>query len=353
MKYLFLILLFASCQTVTTWELGPFEKVTDANPILRPSIDYSFLDPISSEIRYFEEKNVLNPSAVVKDGLIHLIYRAQDSLMTSRLALATSSDGIHFEKSAEPILFPEGDEQFSFEWPGGIEDPRVVSLDQGGYYLTYTAYDGKTARLFAATSPDLIHWEKLGSVFENPVYADMWSKAGALVTTQIEDQFVATKIDGYYYMYFGDTSLFIARSTDLESWEVLEDGEKRTPLQVLNPRPGYFDSRLVEPGPFAVLKTEGVVLIYNASNAKGFNNSDLPDFTYAAGQALFDANEPWKLIDRTATHFIAPESEFERIGEVNHVVFVEGLIHFNGNYFMYYGTADSKIGVAVSKYGSE
>ena len=349
MKYLFLILLFASCQTVTTWELGPFEKVTDANPILRPSIDYSFLDPISSEIRYFEEKNVLNPSAVVKDGLIHLIYRAQDSLMTSRLALATSSDGIHFEKSAEPILFPEGDEQFSFEWPGGIEDPRVVSLDQGGYYLTYTAYDGKTARLFAATSPDLIHWEKLGSVFENPVYADMWSKAGALVTTQIEDQFVATKIDGYYYMYFGDTSLFIARSTDLESWEVLEDGEKRTPLQVLNPRPGYFDSRLVEPGPFAVLKTEGVVLIYNASNAKGFNNSDLPHFTYAAGQALFDANEPWKLIDRTDEHFIAPESEFEKIGEVNQVVFVEGLVYFKGTFFLYYGTADSKIGVAVSK----
>ena len=349
MKYLFLILLFASCQTVTTWELGPFEKVTDANPILRPSIDYSFLDPISSEIRYFEEKNVLNPSAVVKDGLIHLIYRAQDSLMTSRLALATSSDGIHFEKSAEPILFPEGDEQFSFEWPGGIEDPRVVSLDQGGYYLTYTAYDGKTARLFAATSPDLIHWEKLGSVFENPVYADMWSKAGALVTTQIEDQFVATKIDGYYYMYFGDTSLFIARSTDLESWEVLEDGEKRTPLQVLNPRPGYFDSRLVEPGPFAVLKTEGVVLIYNASNAKGFNNSDLPDFTYAAGQALFDANEPWKLIDRTDQHFIAPETDFEKIGEVNQVVFVEGLVYFKGSFFLYYGTADSKIGVAVSK----
>ena len=349
MRYLFLILLFAGCQTATTWEFGPFEKVTHANPILRPSSDYSFLDPISSETRYFEEKNVLNPSAVVKDGLVHLIYRAQDSLMTSRLALATSSDGIHFEKSAEPILFPERDEQFVFEWPGGIEDPRIVSLDQGGYYLTYTAYDGKTARLFAATSPDLIHWEKLGSVFKDPMYADMWSKSGALVTTQVEDQFVATKIDGYYYMYFGDTSLFIARSKDLKSWEVLEDGEKGTPLRVLNPRPGYFDSRLVEPGPFAVLQPEGIVLIYNASNARGFNHSALPEFTYAAGQALFDAQQPWKLIDRTSQHFIAPESEFEKIGEVNQVVFVEGLVYYKGSYFLYYGTADSKIGVAKSK----
>ena len=349
MRYLFLILLFSGCQTATNWEFGPFEKVTDANPILRPSSNYSFLDPISSETRYFEEKNVLNPSAVVKDGLVHLIYRAQDSLMASRLALATSSDGIHFEKSAEPILFPEGDEQFVFEWPGGIEDPRIVSLDQGGYYLTYTAYDGKTARLFAATSPDLIHWEKLGSVFKDPMYADLWSKSGALVTTQVEDQFVATKIDGHYYMYFGDTSLFIARSKDLKSWEVLEDGEKGTPLRVLNPRPGYFDSRLVEPGPFAVLQPEGIVLIYNASNARGFNHSALPEFTYAAGQALFDAQQPWKLIDRTSQHFIAPESEFEKIGEVNQVVFVEGLVYYKGSYFLYYGTADSKIGVAKSK----
>ena len=349
MRYLFLIILFASCQSATNWEFGPFEKAVEANPILTPSRDYSFVDPISLETRYFEEKNVLNPSAVVKDGLVHLIYRAQDSLMTSRLALATSVDGIHFEKAATPLLFPDNDGQYDFEWPGGIEDPRIVSLDQGGYYLTYTAYDGKTARLFAATSPDLIHWEKLGSVFEDPMYADMWSKSGALVTTQIEDQFVATKIDGHYYMYFGDTSLFIARSKDLKSWEVLEDGEKKTPLRVLNPRPGYFDSRLVEPGPFAVLKPEGIVLIYNASNARGFNISSLPEFTYAAGQALFDSSEPWKLLDRTSTHFIAPESEFEKVGEVNQVVFVEGLVYFKEKYFLYYGTADSKIGVAVSQ----
>jgi len=349
MRYLLLLVLFISCQTVTEWELGPFEKVSEANPILRPSSDYSFLDPIVSETRYFEEKNVLNPSAVVKDGLVHLIYRAQDSLMTSRLALATSVDGIHFEKQTEPILFPDNDAQLAFEWPGGIEDPRVVSLDNGDYYLTYTAYDGKTARLFAATSPDLMHWQKLGSVFENPKYADKWSKSGALITTQVEDQFVATKIDGYYYMYYGDTSLFIARSKDLKSWEVLEDGEKQTPLKVLNPRPGYFDSRLVEPGPFAVLREEGIVLIYNASNARGFNESSLPEFTYAAGQALFDSSEPWKLLDRTPTHFITPETEFEKVGEVNQVVFVEGFIYFKEKYFLYYGTADSNIGVAVSR----
>ena len=54
MRYLFLIILLTSCQVVTTWEFGPFEKVIEANPILIPSSDYSFIDPISSATRYFE-----------------------------------------------------------------------------------------------------------------------------------------------------------------------------------------------------------------------------------------------------------------------------------------------------------
>jgi predicted GH43/DUF377 family glycosyl hydrolase len=110
---------------------------------------------------------------------------------------------------------------------------------------------------------------------------------------------------------------------------------------------GYFDSRLVEPGPFALLQKEGIVLIYNGSNAANFNTSELPKFTYAAGQALFDKNQPYKLIDRTPNHFIHPDKPYEKMGEVNEVCFVEGLVFFKNKWFLYYGTADSKIAVAV------
>jgi len=73
----------------------------------------------------------------------------------------------------------------------------------------------------------------------------------------------------------------------------------------------------------------------------------LPKFTYAAGQALFDKNEPWKIIDRTASYFIHPDKDYEKVGEVNEVCFVEGLVNFQNKWFLYYGTADSKIAVAV------
>ena len=64
------------------------------------------------------------------------------------------------------------------------------------------------------------------------------------------------------------------------------------------------------------------------SNAANFNDTALPKFTYAAGQALFDKTEPYKLIQRTDSYFIYPDKDYEKIGEVNEVCFVEGLVFF-------------------------
>jgi predicted GH43/DUF377 family glycosyl hydrolase len=91
------------------------------------------------------------------------------------------------------------------------------------------------------------------------------------------------------------------------------------------------------------------VLIYNGSNAANFNEPGLPKFTYSAGQALYDKEKPFMLIDRMKDHFIHPDKPYEKTGEVNEVCFVEGLVHFQGKWFLYYGTADSRIAVAVKK----
>ncbi len=87
---------------------------------------------------------------------------------------------------------------------GGCEDPRIVVVN-GTFYMTYTAYDGKTARLALARSKDLVHWEKLGIVF--PEWG--WSKSGAILPI---------KINGKYIMYFGDSNIWIAYSDDMIHW---------------------------------------------------------------------------------------------------------------------------------------
>lgn len=354
LKKLLIIICIASCNVkqpailVDNWAMQGFKKVDSLNPILTPSGKENFFCPITHQSVFWSEKNVLNPAAVVKDGKVYLLYRSQDSAMTSRIGLAVSDDGLHFTKLPEPVLFPAADSMKKYEWNGGVEDPRVVESDKGLYILTYTAFDGKTARLCIATSTDLQHWTKQGLVFSNEKYKNTWSKSGAIVVEKRGDKVVATKIDGKYWMYFGDTNLFIATSDDLLHWTVAENEEKKM-ISVLHPRMGYFDSRLVEPGPFALLQKEGILLIYNGSNAANFNDRSLPKFTYSAGQALFDKNNPYKLLERTDSSFIKPDKKYEKEGEVNEVCFVEGMVYFHNKWFLYYGTADSKIAVAVKE----
>jgi predicted GH43/DUF377 family glycosyl hydrolase len=345
--YLFLLLSFSLASYAQNWQLTGFKKADAENPILSPSLEARFLDPITGKNVGWENKNVLNPTALVRNGLIHLLYRAQDSVGTSRIGLATSTDGIHFKKYPEPILFPSNDAFRGFEWPGGIEDPRIVETEDGGYFLTYTSYDGKVARLCGAFSKDLKTWEKIGPLFTTEKYLNTWSKSGALVTVLQGSRLVATKIEGLYHMYFGDTDLFLATSKDLRHWDILENAENAIRLSVLKPRAGYFDSRLVEPGPYALLKKEGILLIYNSSNAANYNEARFPKFTYAAGQVLFDAQKPFKVIARTNEPFIWPNQPYEKVGEVNEVCFVEGLVPFKGKWFLYYGTADSKIAISI------
>lgn len=332
-----------------TWEIGPFVKADSLNPILLPDSGQLFTCPVTAQPVKWESRNVLNPTAVIKDRKVYLLYRAQDAAMTSRLGLAISEDGVHFTKQPAPVFYPANDSMKVFEWKGGVEDPRVVEDAAGLYILTYTAYDGKTARLCLASSQDLLHWQKHGPVLGTGKYKDTWSKSGAIVVRQSGEKFIAEKINGKYWMYFGDTHLYMAYSSDLIHWTPCEDEENGKLITVLNPRPGRFDSRLVEPGPFALLKEEGILLIYNGSNAANFNDTLLPRFTYSAGQALFDKNQPYKLIDRTEQFFIHPDKPYERTGEVNEVCFVEGLVRLNKKWFLYYGTADSRIAVAVSE----
>lgn len=337
------------------WRLGPFIKIDSINPVLQPLSSTSFFCPVRKDSVHWEEKDVFNPSAVVRDGKVYLLYRAEDVVGkhagTSRLGLAVSDDGFHFQRMPEPVFYPAEDDMKMYEWEGGVEDPRLIEDGNGQYILTYTSYDGKIARLCVASSPDLIHWTKHGLAFgknENGKYTDLWSKSGSIVTQQKGDNFIATHINGQYIMYWGDTYIFMATSTDLLNWkpETNSDGALK---KIFSPRKGMFDSDLVEPGPHAILRDDGILLIYNSRNKLAVGDPSLPDGNYAAGQILLDAKNPTEVVERSSSYFLTPDKDYEITGQVNNVCFLEGLVHFKNKWFMYYGTADSKIAVAVSE----
>ena len=309
---LFVLLGVVAAQDGRRLPFGTWRRLSDA-PVISPRGDR------------WEAAGTFNPAVVMRDGKIVMLYRAQDKQGTSRLGYAESTDAIHFTRRDEPVFSPSA----NYEKDGGVEDPRLVQFGDT-YYLTYTGYNKKDAQLCLATSTDLIHWDRKGVIL--PAYKGnwnvRWTKSGALVSE---------KIDGKYWMYFLGTTADdkdqagLAYSTDLLHWT------DATQVPVLPVRPGRFDSRVAEPGPPPIVTANEIVLIYNGADDK---------LLYRTGIAIFDRADPRKLLWRSDEPVFFPDREWEKVGQVPNVVFVEGMIRWRDRYLFYYGGADKFVGVA-------
>ena len=351
--------LFGYSQNVLPdWALGGFVRPEKANPIITPNPSNQFDCPMQDKKIGWEESDVFNPAATVKDGKIYVLYRAEDNSATgigkrtSRIGLAESEDGIHMKRRKTPVMYPDKDNMKEYEWEGGCEDPRVTMTEDGLYVMAYTSWNRKVARLCIATSHDLVKWEKHGPAFAkayNGRFKDIFCKSGSMVTTIKDGKQVLTKIDGKYFMYWGEHAVYAATSDDLVNWTPILD-EKNELATVIKPRPQYFDSALTECGPPAILTDKGIVLLYNGKNQTNDSKRD-KRFTagaYCAGQILTDPKEPMKVLQRLDLPFFRPKASFEKSGQyVDGTVFIEGLVFFKNKWYLYYGCADSQVSVAI------
>ncbi|MFB6219596.1 MAG: glycoside hydrolase family 130 protein [Halobacteriaceae archaeon] len=316
------------------YPLLPFERHPE-NPVIEP-------DPDSE----WESANRYNPTVLAEDGVVKMLYRAEGPDGTSRIGYATSTDGVHFDCRPDPLIEPEHD----YETPGGCEDPRLTEID-GTYYLTYTGYDGTNALLCLATSGDLETWEKHGPLFpelngpaasgaigalggDNPMFADVgafdpnaeyrWNKAGAILPEPI---------DGRYVMYLGVPDVWFAESRDLRHWSL---GSLEDPVIPREACP--YGRELVEPGPAPMLTAGGdILLVFAAYDGE----------QYRASQALVSGEDPTELLGMLDEPFLGPATDAAREGHVDNVVFPSGLVAHEGTVYLYFGMADSRIGVAT------
>lgn len=276
-----------------------------------------------------------NPSAARVGNKTVLLFRATDKNKTSRIGYAESVNGGAFKVNPDPVLAPEA----PYEKNGGVEDPRVVRIGDL-YYLTYTGYNLHDAQLCLAVSRDLQHWDRKGVILPayHGAWNTQWTKSGAIVPE---------KIDGKWWMYYLGTSkgpdgvtrdkMGLAVSKDLLHWTDATD------KPVLDVRPDAFDSRVMEPGPAPFVTDAGILLLYNGADAK---------LVYRPAWVLFDRHDPRRVIARAEKPFLAPTLDWERVGVVPNVIFLEGAVeraartahslHLTG----YYGGADKYIGAA-------
>ncbi|HAQ20180.1 MAG TPA: hypothetical protein DCR40_13260 [Prolixibacteraceae bacterium] len=341
-----------------SWGFSGFTKPKE-NPILGADSTKIFFCPVKKAEIKWQRADVFNPAAIVHDGKVYLLTRCEDNPKahlggrTSRIGLASSADGIHFEYYPAPVLYPDNDEFAKYDHMGGCEDPRVVKTDEGLFVMLYTSWNYDTPRLSVATSKDLIHWQKKGPAFAkayNGKFLNMASKSGSIVTRMKNGNQTVAKFNGKFYMYWGEHGVNLAISDNLTDWYPNVD-DKGNLRKIIVPRAGYFDSALTECGPPALLTDKGILLLYNGKNSDGDNSDpNLPKGTYSVGQVLIDPANPEMVLERSDSYILKPTLPHEQTGQYKSgTVFGEGLIYFKNKWFLYYGTADSFIGVAVTE----
>jgi len=279
-------------------------------------------NPILSPDEKSGIKGVFNPAVIVVDGFFYLFYRqvmASDKL-TGRIYLIKSKNGIDFVDKPRLVIYPEYDyERY------GCEDPRIVKIGHI-FCLTYVGNSGKyrTGNVCLATSFDLMHWEKQGSVLQ--VGEEGWDsgqiKAGVIVPERIK---------GKYVMYFmGEErpweggSMGIAYSDDLVNWQKGNE-------PVLLPRKGYLDNKAIEPGTNPILTEKGIFMVYN-----GWGE----DTIYKPFTILFSRENPSKVLERGDEPVLVPARDWGRTFGCNGHIVAEGLVEHNGYWWLYYGAAD-------------
>jgi predicted GH43/DUF377 family glycosyl hydrolase len=110
-------------------------------------------------------------------------------------------------------------------------------------------------------------------------------------------------------------------------------------IHIIGPRANMWDSEKV--GICAPpLKTKyGWLLLYH-----GVSRSHS---TYRVGAVLLDLKDPAILLARTTDPIFEPKEEYEKVGIVNNVVFPCGMVEKDGLLYIYYGGADTVVGVAT------
>lgn len=338
------------------WQLGPFSRA-GSEPVIRPDPRAVFDCPMRKQSVHWMEAHAFNPASVVRGGKMIVLFRAEDQanekligFHTSRLGYASSDDGRNFTIRPAPVLYPDEDSQKAAEWEGGCEDPRLCEGPDGSYYVTYTQWNRKTWRLGLASSPDLIHWKKHGSPFAGTAYEQLKTKSAAIIQKIEGDRMKAARINGRYWMVFGENQIHLATSTDLVHWSPVEQSDGKL-LVLMAPRPFHFDSGLPEVGPPPLMTKKGIVMLYNGKNSDSDSDRDpnIAAGAYSGGQALLDANDPSRLLKRTDTPFIQPSLPWERSGQYKAgTTFLEGLSYFRGRLYLYYGAADTYVGLALA-----
>ena len=305
-----------------------------------------------------QDQFIFAGSVFEAEGQYHIFYTGYNrdypalGKPSQVLMHAYSDDLVTWHKTQDALTFTPQEGYDSDDW----RDPWVIRDEENDQYLLVlgtrlqgpkTRQAGRTVKF---TSKDLKNWTKHGLAFEKAYdgrFARIATKSASILTKVKGGKLVIDKVDGKYFMYWGEYAVHAATSDNLTDWYPVLD-ENNELLKIAKPRNGYFDSQMTECGPPAIRTKQGIVLMYNGKNDKKRGDINYPAGAYCAGQLLLDSKDPYKVLGRLDKPFFMPEAPFEKSGQYKDgTVFIEGLAYYKKKLYLYYGCADSKVAVAV------
>lgn len=274
----------------------------------------------------FPAAAVLNPGATEQDGEVVLLPRVEDATGYSSIYVARSRNGVDGWRIDPVPILRYGEARWRYElW--GCEDARVIYLaDQQAWYITYTAASPLGTAVALARSEDLVEADRIGLILSPN------NKDAVLLPERCSGRYaVLHRPEAGRVQH-----IWTAYSSDLIHW-----GEPH--CVVMEGQGPAWDASHIGAGPPPILTNRGWLLIYHGVKLYGGR------YLYRAGVALLDRDAPHRLVARCPEWIFQAREPYEHAGVVPGIVFPTGLLLRGDELWMYYGIADTSIGLAVAR----
>ncbi len=288
---------------------------SDGNPILTAA-DWPY--PVHT---------VFNAGAtLLRDGTTLLLCRVEDRTGRSHLCAARSADGVgNWIVDAQPTFRADPENHPEELW--GIEDARITFVPEiGKYAVAYTAFGKGGPGVSLALTDDFVSFDRCGLVMQPD------DKDAALLPRRVAGMYALV----HRPIADSGAHVWISYSPNLRSW-----GGHRMMLQAR--RGGWWDANKVGLSPPLIETERGWLMLYHGVRSTAAGS------LYRLGVALFDLEQPERLLLRGDEWIFGAEAAYETKGDVANVTFPCGTtVGADGDTLnLYYGAADTCIAMAT------
>jgi predicted GH43/DUF377 family glycosyl hydrolase len=293
------------------------------NPILTPNKN-----------NWWESKAVFNCTASYDGRNIHMLYRAigEYDLYISRIGYASSTDGFNFSRRNNPAIFPT--EEYEIY---GMEDPRATQIGDKIFvtYVVLSDYVKSYPKVFSAlaVTKDYTKFKKLGIITKNFHYNKNVTffpekfKLGYNLSNNNNNN-----NNGYYLILHRPDISTDLKTIRRDIWLSITNSVSTLNNSIILLKPEQdWENLKIGTGPSPIKTRKGWLLIYHGVST---------DRIYRIGAALLDLKDPRKVIARTKQPLLEPVEKYEKLGDVNNVVFPTGAVVIDKKILLYYGGAD-------------